>query len=138
MTTDMITPSSSSVALGDGTNTGSEGYSPGSSHTCEREHLGITHHFRSSVTCQGRESNRTCLHALPAEVHLDQRVSDEMSEATAVEVAVGAGVVFGVVDLRELQTSVFTQILSVEVLVGAEDLNKGRNRSNVVTLTRNK
>lgn len=65
----------------------------------------------------------THLHAFPVEVHLDQRVSYKMSEAAAVEVAVWTGVVLAVVDLRELQTSIFIELLPVEVLMGAEDLH---------------
>lgn len=47
-----------------------------------------------------------------------------MSEAAAVEVSVGVGVVLAIVNLRELKTSVLMKILSVEVLMGAEDLYK--------------
>lgn len=49
-----------------------------------------------------------------------------MSEATAVEVAVGARVVLCVVDLRELQASVAVKVLPVEVFVGTVDLQRAR------------
>lgn len=65
------------------------------------------------------------LHALAADVHLDQRVSHQVSEAAGVEVAVGPRVVAAVVDLRELQASVAVEVLAVEVLVGAADLQRG-------------
>lgn len=62
------------------------------------------------------------LHAFAADVHLDQGVSNEVSEPAAVEVAVGPRVVAPVVDLRELQASVAVKVLPVEVLVSAADL----------------
>lgn len=49
-----------------------------------------------------RSSSAAHLHALPVEIHFDQRVSYQVSEATAVEVAVGTGVVLAVVNLWEL------------------------------------
>lgn len=62
------------------------------------------------------------------EVHLDQCVSYEMSEAAAIEVAVGVGVVLSVVYLRELQTAILMKILPMEVLMGAEDLHREKAR----------
>lgn len=62
------------------------------------------------------------LHGFSMKVNLDQRVSHEMSEAAAVEVAVRAGVALGVVDLRELQTSILVKVLPMKILMGAEDL----------------
>lgn len=56
------------------------------------------------------------------DVHLDQRVSHQVSEPTAVKVAVGTRVVLGVVDLRELQTSVVVKVLPMEVFVSTADL----------------
>lgn len=56
------------------------------------------------------------------DVHLDQRVSHQVSEPTAVEVAVGTRVVLGVVDLRELQTSIVVKVLPMEVFVSTADL----------------
>lgn len=47
-----------------------------------------------------------------------------MSEATAVEVTVGVGVVLAVVYLRKLQTAILMKVLPVEVLVGTEDLHR--------------
>lgn len=64
----------------------------------------------------------THLQRLVLQVHLEQRVSHQVSETTAVEVAVGPCVAPAVVDLRELQAAVQLQVLSVEVLVLAEDL----------------
>lgn len=58
------------------------------------------------------------------EVHLDQRVSYEMSEAAAVEVAVRAGVVLAIVYLRELQTSILVKVFPMEVLMGTIDLQR--------------
>lgn len=62
------------------------------------------------------------LNVFAADVHLDQRVSNQVSEATAVKVAVGPSVVAPVVDLRELQASVLVKVLPVEVLVRTADL----------------
>lgn len=60
----------------------------------------------------------------PMEIHLDQSVSYKMSEAAAIEIAVGVGVVLAIVDLGELQTSILMKIIAVEVLVGTEDLQR--------------
>lgn len=68
------------------------------------------------------------LHALAADVHLDQRVPNQVSEATAVKVAVGPRVAPPVVDLRELQASVEVEVLPVEVLVSAADLQRKAGR----------
>lgn len=87
-----------------------------------------------AATAGNRESNSTHLHVFPLEVHLDQCVTYKMPEATAVEVAVGAGVVLAIVDLRELQTSILMKIFSVEVLMCTEHLEK-RKKSNVVNET---
>lgn len=56
------------------------------------------------------------------EVHLDQCVSHKVSEAAAIEVAVGVGVVLSIVDLRELQTTILVKILPMEVLMGTKHL----------------
>lgn len=66
--------------------------------------------------------NSTYLHVFAVEVHLDQCVSYKMSEATAIKVAVRAGVVLAIVYLRELQTSILVKVLPVEVLMGTMDL----------------
>lgn len=58
------------------------------------------------------------------EIHLNQRVPYKVSKATAIEVAVGMGVEFVIVDLRKLQTSVFMEILPMEVLMGTEHLHR--------------
>ena len=70
----------------------------------------------------------------PVKVHLDQCVSYKMSEAAAIEVAVGTGVVMAIVDLRELQTSILMKILSVEVLMGTEDLYREKRSFSVIVL----
>ncbi len=70
----------------------------------------------------------------PVEVHLDQCVSYKMSEAAAIEVAVGAGVVLAIIDLRELQTSILMKILPVEVLMGTEDLHGEKSNMGNQTL----
>lgn len=49
-----------------------------------------------------------------------------MSEAAAIEVAVRVGVVFAIVDLRELQTSILMKVIPVEVLMGTEDLPRAK------------
>lgn len=66
------------------------------------------------------------------EVHLDQSVSDKVSEATAVEVAVSVHVVFAIVDLRELQTSVVMEIFPMEILVCTEHLHRWKKESNTI------
>lgn len=76
------------------------------------------------------------LHAFAADIHLDQRVSHQVSEATAVKVAVGPRVVPPVVDLRELQASVAVQLLPVEVLVRAADLQSQAGRLRWTSLER--
>lgn len=63
---------------------------------------------------------------LGVDVHLDQCVSYKMSEATAIKVAVWAGVVLAIVYLREFQTPIMVKVLSVEVLVGTIDLYQGQ------------
>ena len=50
-----------------------------------------------------------------------------MSEATAIEVAVGTCVVLGIVNLWELQTSIKVEVLSMEVLMGTENLDQWNN-----------
>lgn len=70
--------------------------------------------------------NSTDLHVLGLDVHLEQCVSYKMSEATAIKVAVWAGVVLAIVYLREFQTPIMVKVLSVEVLVGTIDLYQGQ------------
>ena len=62
------------------------------------------------------------LEGLVLEVHLQQRVAHQVSEATAIEEAVWPCVVPAVVDLRELQASVVNEIVTVEILVVAQHL----------------
>lgn len=62
------------------------------------------------------------LESLVLQVHLEQRVSHQVSEATAVEITVRLCVASAVVDLRELQAAVFAEVVSMEILVLAEHL----------------
>lgn len=62
------------------------------------------------------------LDAFSIEVNLDQCVSHKMSEAAAVKVAVRVSVAFGVIYLREFQTSILVKVLPMKVFMGAEDL----------------
>lgn len=62
------------------------------------------------------------LECLVLEVHLEQRVSHQVSEATAVEVAVWPCVTPVIVDLRELQATKLVEVISMEILVLAEHL----------------
>lgn len=70
----------------------------------------------------------THLQRLVLQVHLEQRVSHQVSETTAVEVAVGPSVAPAVVDLRELQAAVLLQVVSMEVLVLAEHLSEAGHK----------
>lgn len=76
------------------------------------------------ISVHGCPSYVAHFHALSIEIHFDQRVSHQVSEATAIEVAVGTGVVLVIVNLGELQTPVVMELLSMEVLMGAEHLKK--------------
>lgn len=62
------------------------------------------------------------LERLVVQVHLEQRVSHQVSEATAVEVTVRPRVTSAVVDLRELQATVLVEVVSMEILVLTEHL----------------
>lgn len=62
------------------------------------------------------------LHAFPVEVNLDECVSNEMSEAAAVKVAVRVSVASGIIYLREFQAAVLVELLPMKVLVSAEHL----------------
>lgn len=70
----------------------------------------------------------THLQRLVLQVHLEQRVSHQVSETTAIEVAVGPSVAPAVVDLRELQAAILLQVLSVEVLMLAEHLSEASHK----------
>ncbi|TNN42228.1 hypothetical protein EYF80_047603 [Liparis tanakae] len=59
------------------------------------------------------------LQLLGADVHLEQGVTEDVSEAAAVEVAVGPSVVLLVVDLRELQAAVLQQLVVVQLLLSS-------------------
>lgn len=86
--------------------------------------------FRYAASCV-----RTHLQRLVPQVHLEQRVSHQVSETTAVEVAVGPSVAPAVVDLRELQAAVLLQVVSVQVLVLAEHLSEAGTRGNKLPST---
>lgn len=58
------------------------------------------------------------LKLLGVDIHLEQRVTEDVSKATAVEVAVGPGVVLSIVDLRELKATVLQQLIIIQLLVG--------------------
>lgn len=75
-----------------------------------------------------QQIDETHLHLFSLDIHLDQCVSDEMPEATAIEVAVGVGVVLAIVDLWELQAPILVKILPMEVLMGAEHLHKRKQQ----------
>lgn len=74
---------------------------------------------------------RTHLQRLVLQVHLEQRVSHKVSEATAVEVAVGPRVAPAVVDLRKLQAAVLLQVVSVQVLMLAEHLSRDQEAEEI-------
>lgn len=76
----------------------------------------IIHH------CVNYAPVRAHLERLVLEVHLEQRVSHQVSEATAVEVTVWPRVTSVVVDLRELQATKLVEVISMEILVLAEHL----------------
>lgn len=65
---------------------------------------------------------RSHLQLLGVDVHLQQGVSEDVSEAAGVEEAVRPAVVLLVVDLRELQAAVLQQLRIMELLVGQEHL----------------
>lgn len=67
-------------------------------------------------------ATRAHLKCLVLQVHLEQGVSHHVSEATAVKVTIWSGVKFAVVDLWELQATVLIQVISMEILVLAENL----------------
>lgn len=77
------------------------------------------------------------LERLVVQVHFEQRVSDQVSETTAVEIAVWPCVASVIVDLRELKTTKLMQIISMEILVLAEHLltKKGPHQSVNTILT---
>lgn len=62
------------------------------------------------------------LHAFSIKVNLDQCVSNKMSEATAIKVAVRMSIAFGIIYLREFQTAILVKVLPMKVLVSAEHL----------------
>lgn len=82
----------------------------------------IQQHCSWSVHTLLRSSVHTHLERLVLEVHLEQRVSHQVSEATAVEVTVRPCVTSVVVDLRELQATKLVEVISMEILVLAEHL----------------
>lgn len=64
----------------------------------------------------------THLEGFVLQVHLEQRVSHQVSEATAIEITVWSCVTSAIVDLRELQATVLMEVISMEILVLAGHL----------------
>lgn len=64
----------------------------------------------------------THLERLVLQVHLEQRVSHQVSEATAIEITVWLCVISAIVDLGELQATVLVEVISMQILVLAEYL----------------
>lgn len=73
---------------------------------------------------QDVNKHHTHLECLVLQVHLEQRVSHQVSEATAVEITVWLCVIFAIVDLRELQAPVLVEVISMKILVLAEHLSQ--------------
>lgn len=74
----------------------------------------------------------THLERLVIQVHLEQRVSHQVSEATAVEITVWPRVTSAIVDLRELQATKVVEVVSVEILVLAEHLLTKRGTTSLL------
>lgn len=83
---------------------------------------------RSGFSVLQSDHVATHLHLFPIDVHLDQGVSHQVSEATTVEVAVAMGVVL-VVDLRELQTTILMEVFSMEIFMSAEYLQRKEKKA---------
>jgi len=64
------------------------------------------------------------LKLLGVDIHFEQGVTEDMCEATGVEVAVGSAVVLLVVDLRELEAAVLQQLVIVKFLVSHVNLEE--------------
>lgn len=79
-------------------------------------------HCTATYTRMRYTTNVGHLHAFSIEVNLDQCVSDKMSEAAAIKVAVRVSVAFGVIYLREFQTSILVKVLPMKIFISAEDL----------------
>lgn len=62
------------------------------------------------------------LKLLGVDIHLEQGVSEHMSKATGVEVAVRSAIVLVIVDLRELKAAILQQLIVVKFLVGHVNL----------------
>lgn len=75
----------------------------------------------------------THLERLVIQVHLEQRVSHQVSEATAVEVTVWPRVTSAIVDLRELQATKVVEVVSMEILVLAEHLLTKRGTTSLLS-----
>lgn len=67
-------------------------------------------------------NTHTHLESLVLQVHFEQRVSDQVSETTAVEITVWPCVTSVIVDLRELKATKLMEVISMEILVLAEHL----------------
>lgn len=69
-----------------------------------------------------RGRGNTHLERLVFQVHLEQGVSHQMPETTAVEITVWLCVTSAIVDLRELQATVLVEVVTMEILVMTQDL----------------
>lgn len=74
------------------------------------------------------------LKLLGVDIHLEQGVTEDVSKAAGVEVAVRSAIVLVVVDLWELKATVLQQLVVVEFLVGHVDLEARRRNSRSVQL----
>ncbi len=127
MTTDRMTPSSSSTAPGDETKIGSEGYMPACFHTCHK----LKYQF-NWLNIKFTNTNSTCINLIlltnpylfALKVHFNEGVSNQVSEATCVEVTVGTGIAHWIVDVWEFQTSIFMEIITMEIFMCAKHLYK--------------
>lgn len=55
-----------------------------------------------------------------------------MSEATAIKITIWPGVTSAVVNLRELQTTIFSKVIAMEILVLTEHLLTQRNKERII------
>lgn len=66
------------------------------------------------------------LKLLGVDIHLEQGVTEDVSKATGVEIAVRSTIVLVVVDLRELKATVLQQLIIIELLMGHVNLKGPR------------
>lgn len=126
--TDRMTPSSSSSALGEGMKTGSDGQRSGWHHTCKSIYLANTLHFDHS-NCEYLGINHdpiNCSHLelFAFQIHLNQGVTHQVSEATTIVVSIRFGVISGIVNMWKLQATVVFQVFVMEILKRAKYLRE--------------